>query len=301
MPVSQNVSMPRAWLLLFLLLFVAGCDKTNQWGGEWSKDAPRTVVSLSPSTTELVGLNGNTGQLVGRTTSCNFPGDAKNLEVYGSVKPDYEKIAAKKPSLIVLDPELYAPAEIEKIRSLGVKVFEFRSGTFNEYLTAVKDLGKATEAAMMTSQYVDKIQHEIAKAKANGPAKAPRVAVASGTMIVGTKSFLAEAVRLAGGEPVGPDSNQFVAMNPEVLIQGNPDIIFVAADVVQYQGDKEKQLAIAREAINRIAADPRFKGLSAVKSRRVVPIDADVLLRRGARVDRLLAGLAEEIQKVEAN
>ena len=104
---------------------------------------------------------------------------------------------------------------------------------------------------------------------------APKTAIVmpstgSNPMIAGVKSFYADLIRVAGGDPVGPDSNRFEIINSEALLAMNPDVIVVPAAKGDYTG---------------LTKDPRFQQLKAVKTGKIIGIDQDYILRRGGRVD----------------
>ena len=92
-------------------------------------------------------------------------------------------------------------------------------------------------------------------------------------MIAGVKSFQADVVKAATGQPVGPDAQKFVSLNAESLIAMNPDIILTAGSP------------------DPIYDDARFKSLTAVKKNRVRGVVQDVILRRGVRVPELIENL----------
>jgi len=150
---------------------------------------------------------------------------------------------------------------------------------------------------MNMSQYVDKIIAATGTAKSNAPKRAPKVAILEGTYIEGTKGFLANVIQLCGGNLIGPESNLFVQLNPEILIQADPDMIILAADVSKFVTDPAKQGEIAAAEIAKLTNDPRYKSLKAVKNKRIYPIDADVLLRKGSRVDKLIATISSEVNE----
>src|ERR1044072_114165 len=248
-PVSQNDRMPRAWMLVFLALLIAGCNKPVTLGGTRPDQLPPSrVVSLSPSLSEIISFNGNNGQLVGRTTACNYPTYISTLPVYGGVKPDYEKLAATKGlSLLVYDSTIYSPADIAKLKEVGIPLYEFHSKNLTEFRQRLKDLGKLLEAPLTTSTYLDKIQNAIDNAKAQPPSRPVKVAIMSGNLIAGKTSFLGDVVTTCGGTLAGPDVDRFVVVNPEQLIADNPDAVILAADISQFVANKDKQVAIGRQ------------------------------------------------------
>jgi len=296
--------MPRSWLLtsaflLSLSFHLYGCGpKLTVIGGALPKTHVLKEISLSPSTTEILGTNGVYGTLKGRTASCDYPPSVKSLEIYAYTKPDYEKLRAAQPDLVAYDASLYSPAEIAKLKeTVGAdKLFEFHAQTIDEFETELRDLGRIITSPMSISTYIDKINMERATARSKPPAKPPKVAAFSGTLINGTKGFLADVIRASGGEPVGPDVNRFVANNPETLIQMNPDIILLGVDFNQFGPKKEQRMAAGQKAIDGFTADPRFKAIKAVASKDVYPVDASVLLRQGGRVDQLINALSKVVQ-----
>lgn len=298
---SQNVPMLRAWLLVPLLLAVAlvGCaPKLQKFGGQPPKTVPMNVVSLSPSTTEILAPNGQEMQLRGRTAYCNYPSYVSGMPVYGGVKPDYEKLKAAHPDLIVLDDSLYSSADIAKLKELGFPVFEMHAHTVAEFEQQLRELSAAIVSTLKISQYIDKINSETNTARTTISKNPPKVAALSGSLIAGTKGFLADVIRQSGGEPAGPDADRFVENNPETLIQSNPDVILCAVDVAKYGTDKGQASAAATQAVEKIMADPRYKNLKAVTTKRVFPVDADVMLRAGGRVDLLIHAVAALVDQV---
>lgn len=279
-------------LIVFVLMLVAlaGCRKPD--GVVPVRRLPRTftnIISLSPSTTEVLVSNITvSGTLKGRTEACNYPPNVTNsIPVVASVKPDFEKIAALQPDMIVYDASLFSAADQEKIKSLGATTFGFTANSIEEFSVQLFELANLLGNPTGISSYVDKIQAEKAAAAAS-TGNPKRVAVvlpgANGSnMIVGTKSFLADVVRAAGGEPVGPDSTEFVALNPETFVSLNPQTIIVPGSPDDVKGALQ------------ILQDPRFKTVDAVKNREVRPILGDVLLRKGARVDKLINGVYRSI------
>jgi iron complex transport system substrate-binding protein len=276
---SQNHPMPRAVLLFFLAIyFVSGCHP----GQEEIHFATRpkqihTVASLSPSTTEIVGSMTFNLKLVGRSAADNFPPNvnAKGTEVpiVAGVKPDYEKLKAANPDLVVYDADLYSDQDIAQIKALGAETFGFKAKTLMDFQAELLAYGGLVGGESEASTYADKIWDEAKAAEADSITPRPKVAVimpglAGQHYILGTKSFEADVVKAAGGDIVGPDSDKYVPMNAERLMQLNPDMIITAG--------KPDQLI----------QDPQLKSLKAIAGMKVRGIDQDVMTRRGYRVDR---------------
>jgi iron complex transport system substrate-binding protein len=277
-----------SWLLVALAIASVGCNKEDDTlGGLKREKTYKNVISLSPSTTELLLTQGASGITKGRTAADNFPeSTVKNVPIVASVKPDYEKISGMKPDLVVYDASLYNSEDAQKIKELGADVFVIDANTVDKFVDQLYELGSLIGAETNISGYIDKILAARTAALGNALSPAPKVAVmlagsgSSEHMAAGTDSFIADIVRSAGGEPVGPKSDKFEKANAEFLLTQNPDVILL--------GVSAKDPAATDRQVQAILGDPRLKPLKAVANRRLVGIDQDVMLRRGSRVDRLI-------------
>ncbi len=286
MPIRQNELMRRAFLLPFLaLLFTAGCrpgEERVSWPAR--EKTYRTVASLSPSTTELVGSLAYGLQLVGRTASCDFPAAVSAAPVVAQVKPDYEKLKAANPSLVIYDKGLYSDSDIAQIKALGIDTFEFKGNTIADFTKEVMAFGSLIGAEMEASTYIDKIDAE----KREPISPEARVAIImpgkSGEhLIAGVNSFHADVVKNAGGVPVGPDSDKYVSISAEALIKLNPDMIITAGKP------------------DALMADPRLKSLSAIAKVKVRGINSEYMTRRGYRVEKELNLMNRAIMDMAGN
>jgi iron complex transport system substrate-binding protein len=293
----MNMTMRRLAFFLLPLLIASsyGC-KPAYTGRPPRPKAFTKIVSLSPGTTEIVaGQTDALGRVVGRTQSDNWPTYAiQNVPVVASVKPDFEAIAAIGPDLVLYDAALYGPADIEKLKTTakGAAIFAITANTIDEFTKQLYEIGSMVGGESRINDYVIKIYGARERGQADAAKNPAKVAIimpsSSGPdYIAGTDSFLADAVRAAGGTPVGPKSSIFVPLSPEALSRFNPDAIVVPGTKSNYKG-----------ALS-VLENPAYKTTKAIKSKQVSVVDQDVLLRRGGRVDVLIDGLNKVISKVE--
>ena len=268
--------MRRALLFLFafVCLLVTGCKQAQTLGGKPRTKSYRSIISLSPSTTEILMANGI--QISGRTSACNYPEQVKGVPIVATTKPDYEAISRMRPDLIIYDAELYGEAEIRKLKETGAELFKFDPQSLDEYITRTYELGSLIGAETGLSSFLDKVSAEMTSAKGDPPKPQPTVAlILPGTsgrhLIGGTKGLRAESLKVAGGKQIGPDSNRFEPLSPEFLVSQDPDCIIVAGDRATFE------------------KDPRFANLKARRNANVYGLSQDIVLRRGARVDQLIA------------
>lgn len=291
--------MPRAIYALLLLpaILATGCQNTQVEGGLRRTKVYTSVISLSPSVSEILANNAERRILKGGTASDNWP-TGLNLPVMASVKPEFEKIAAASPDLIVYDDSLYGADQVAKLKSLGVETFVIDAKTVNDFTDQLYRIGSLLGCETNMSSYIERIRTSQKSAEGSPITPAPKVAImlagggGSEHMIYGTKGFIADVVRIAGGTMVGPESDRFEKVSSEFLVGQNPDMI-----VVGVPADKE-HAAIAAGQLSAIQNDPRFASVKAVKAGLVVPINQDVMVRRGGRVEKLIDGLHQLFGKV---
>jgi len=276
-----------AWLPLVLTLAICGCKDEQVIGGKAAEKSYLRIASLSPATTEILALHSDAQRLVGRTASCNFPPNVGPAPVVTKgVKPDYEALAKIQPDLILLDATLYSDDDIQKLKSTTgadlMVLFSNSEGklaetnTIDSFLDWLYRFGATQTDPMRISKYADNIFQARESALAVPLEPKPKVIVLTGGEagesyhVAGTKSFQADVVRGAGGEPVGPNSSKFEVANLESLVSLDPDVILTSGDP------------------NSVAKDGRLAKTRAVRAGRIARIQPDVLLRSGARVDLLL-------------
>ncbi len=274
-------------LSLLLALVVGGC----QPGQEEINFTPRpktysTVASLSPGSSEIVGSLAYAAKLVGRTAACNFPPNVKNAPVVAQVKPDYEKLKAASPGLVIYETSLYSEQDIAQIKALGADTFQFKAKTIKDFTKEIREFGKLMAVETEASNYADKIENEEKAALAAAPSPPPTIALimpGSGGehYIAGTQSFQADVVRASGGKPVGPAQDRYVPINAEALIKLNPDIIITAGNPTP------------------LVDDPRLASLPAIAKVKVRGINIDLATRMGFRVDQEINRLARAIADVQ--
>lgn len=123
--------MKKIFLILFSLLFSYcqnsySCLTIKDATGEifHFKKIPQRVISLAPSITENLYLLGVGDKIVGNTTYCDTPDDAKKKEKIGTyIQPNIEKIVYLKPDIVFIMKEGMKKEIVYKMRNLGLQVF----------------------------------------------------------------------------------------------------------------------------------------------------------------------------------
>jgi len=266
-------------LLLAALVGMVGCSRPPEDAGKLRELSVTSLVSLSPSTTEIACQLGLQGRLKGRTSSCNYPPSLGAVPiVVNGTKPDFERIKSYKPSLILYDETLYGDADVAKIKELGIATLPLSPTSLEKVFDYYAELGMMVGNEQGASDFIDRLfaARESSISNMAGKEVSATVLLGGGAeyMAAGSETYVADSVRAAGGKYLGPEGKLFVTINPEELIRLNPEVIFTPA------GGEAKLLS-----------DPRFASIAAVKNKRVYPTDGDVLLRPGSRIDKLIQAM----------
>lgn len=275
--------------LLAALILLLGCNSKPPLAGVKRDKVVRTIVSLSPSTTEVVGQVGIASILKGRTASCNYPLQLEKIPVVvkGTV-PDYEKLRSIKPDLIVYDANLYSESEVAKIAELGIDTLPMKADSIDQLADYYAAVAQKVGGEQNASEYIDKMfaKREASMGNMAGASVPAMVLLGGGgeLMAAGSKSFLADVVAASGGKLSGPDSNKFEAVNVETILQANPAVILTPF-----------------KDIDQVLKDPRLASVQAVKNKRVYGVDPDILLRAGSRVEKLIEGMNSIFVRVAGN
>lgn len=251
------------------------------------------VVSLSPNLTETIYAIGAGDQLVGRSTACNMPPEARKLPVTGAFGRAFpESLLAVRPTLVVTAARLDSGRR--QAEQAGAEWLMLPTATLADYDKTVEILGEklhCQEGAAREKARFDGRIAEFRKAAADiAPEERPKVLLAFSVQPVttaGKRSFLTELVDLAGGRSVTAeiDADYFV-FSPEQIVAAAPDVIVLpgmAADSARF-----------REL-------PGWNELPAVRAGRVYfDFDPDLICRLGPRTPEgiaLLSGFFREARR----
>lgn len=221
--------------LLLLLFCVIGCqpkatDKQAPPSNTQVSVKPR-IVSLAPSVTEMLYAIGAGDQLVGRTSACDFPEEAKKVPVTGAFgKPSLEMLASIHPDMVIA-VDLEDKRHSDKIQELGIRMEQISCTTPDEIPEALRTLGRLTG----NERQADSLANVISKGLADFRKQAPPLEQRP-TMYLelwddpfwtgGKKSYTSALIAAAGGRNIGDvvDKDYF-EISQEWVIKKNPDVI----------------------------------------------------------------------------
>ena len=256
---------------------------------------PQSIVSLSPTATEMLFAIGAGSQVVAVDNYSYYPKEAPVLEDLSAWSPNIEAIAEFEPDLVVL-----SDAGIkEELESLGVEVLVLPAvSNLDGVYEQIADLGVATANIDGAAALVASMRAEISSIMENivTPEKPltyfhelddTLYSVTSGTFI----GQIYEMVGLSNiADPADADGSAFgyPQLTQEFVLESDPDLIFFV------DGN------CCGQTVEIISERPGWDVLKAVRNGTVIEMDADIASRWGPRLVQFLQSLSDAVALVPA-
>jgi iron complex transport system substrate-binding protein len=197
------------------------------------------IVSLNPTTTELLFALGAGPRLVGRSSACDYPAGAGAVpSVGGGFPPAVEAVVGTRPDLVVLYHSAGNAAAAARFRALGIPVLRLRTDRLHDVARAARLLGEAVGAAAAGDSIADRLEVELAAERAAGRDSTrhfPTLLLAWDQPVIalGASSFVSELVELAGGRNVFADiPSPSAPVSLEVIAERNPGVVLLVGSEI---------------------------------------------------------------------
>ena len=242
------------------------------------------VISLAPNLTEIIFAVGGGDKLVGVTTFCNYPPEAKSIrKVSDTQTPNIETIVALRPQVVFVSTasqlETFAKVLTEQKISVFVTAPNGLDGIYKSIETIGDILGNREKAADL----VHDMRTRVTKAQYTASVGRPKVFVQidkNSLYTIGKDSFITDIIARAGGVSATAEiPTAYPNVSRETALAMNPDVIVIS----ESEGNHEP---------NEV-----FRNSPAVKSGRVYRVSADLLSRPGPRVVDALEQIADKLRE----
>ena len=241
------------------------------------------IVSLAPHATELLVAAGAGTRVVGVSAYSNFPAEASRLPSVGdAMRADLERIIALKPDLIVGWKSGNNPAQLERLRALGLPVFDSEPRQFDDIASSLERLGAlagTVEGRAAAARFRADLRALRERYSARKPVRVFYQIWPSPLMTLNDAHIVSEAIRLCGGVNLfGKLAPLVPTVSREAVLKADPEAIFVSDEDAQAFG--------------------RWRGygnLTAVRNNSLFRIDGGVMNRAGPRMLGATALLCEQI------
>lgn len=251
-------------------------------------DPPTRVVSLAPSVTEMLFAIGAGEQVVGVTSFCDYPPEARSKPKVGGAFPNLEVVLGLGPTLVVAPRDFIRPDMAVKLDELKIPLFILDAATLEDVFRHIQTLGRMLGRSDQADAVATALRRRVAEIKAR-TASAPRPRVlyvlnSDPLMSVGPGSFIHQMIELAGGANVAAGSPvSYPRLNLEEVIRQDPEVILFPVGDDEGIPDREQERW------------RKWTALSAVKQNRFVRIPSVLLDRPGPRVVDGLEQLARHL------
>ena len=251
---------------------------------------PTSIVSLSPTATEMLFAIGAGDQVKAVDKNSDYPASAPQtgLDPYDL---NAEAVAGYRPDLIISSG--LTPAQMKQLTALHVPVLdEPAAQNLNGTYQQLAQLGEATGHESQAAVEVTKVKQQIARVT--------KTVAESGTHTyyyeldqtyysVTSSTFVGSVLKLLGLTSIADAakgaaaSGGYPQLNQEYILKSDPDYIFLA------------DTKCCDQTPQTVAQRPGWSTMSAVHNDRVVPLDDDIASRWGPRIVDLLKTVAKAI------
>ena len=243
--------------------------------------APERIVSLNPTTTEILFTIGAGERVVGRSRWDLYPPDVRRVPELGdALRPSVETILAARPDLVVL----YASADnrpaAERLRAAGIPTVGLKIDRVEEFVAATRLLGALTGDTASARIVADSVVATLdAIRERTRVLERPSVFwhIWDAPLItIGSGSFLHELVDIAGGENVYGFAEEISpAVSLEDVARRDPHFVLAGPD----------------NAAN-LRRSPGWQSVRAVREGRILVVDTTLVARPSVKLGEAAVSLA---------
>ena len=226
-----------------LLLLLAGCAPKHATGPtrlvkDWRGREvavpvkPAKIVSIVPGCTELLFAVGAGPQVVGVTTYCLYPEEAKSRRKIGDLSVNFEILASLEPDLVIASYGL-VKSSIASIESLGIPVFCVDPADFPDIARALRVLGDVTGHADVAEKAARDLEERVAAVERRVAGKAKPTVVLEYTSRIDVAvpgTYGHDVIVRAGGRNAFEDlkGSLFAPVAWEAVVARDPEVYVVA-------------------------------------------------------------------------
>ena len=239
------------------------------------------IVSLNPTTTEILFTIGAGDRVIGRSRWDLYPVEVLRIPALGdAIRPSVEVIMAARPDLVVL----YASADnrpaADRLRAAGIRTVGLKIDLIEEFADATRLLGGLTGERERADAVADSVL-ETLEAVRERTRELDRPSVFwhiwdAPLITIGSGSFLHELVEIAGGSNVyGSAAEISPAVSLEDVARRDPRFVLAGPDNA-----------------SSLRRNPAWQSVAAVRDGRVLVVDTTLVARPSVKLGEAAVSLA---------
>lgn len=229
------------------------------------------AVSLAPNLTEIAFAVGAGDKLVGVTTYCDYPLEAREISKIGdTINPNIENIIALKPQIVLVSTASQIEAFTRQLEAQNVAVFVTNPNSLEDIYKSIEKIGlifnREAESRKIVADLQTRVAAVEAKTKAAEKTKVFVQISKESLYTIGKDSFLTDLIRRAGGASLTSDlPTAYPKISLETASALNPEAIILS------------------ESEDNLEPNEVFRNSPARRDGKVFRIAADLLSRPGPR------------------
>ncbi|MCP3976902.1 MAG: ABC transporter substrate-binding protein [bacterium] len=257
-------------------------------------DQPISIVSISPTATEILFAIGAADQVIAVDSLSTYPAEAPVTDL-SAFEANVEAIAEFEPDLVIMS---FDPGDVESgLTALGIPVImQFSAFSLEDAYTQIDQLGAATGRSDESDLLVDEIAKTVADFKANAALRDQPLTyyheLDNTFYSVTSSTFIGEIYAVLGldnvADPADEEGYGYPQLSPEFILETDPDLIFLA------------DTRCCAQTATSLEDRPGWDRLSAVRNGLVTELDDDVASRWGPRIIEFLEAIAAAIAAHDA-
>jgi iron complex transport system substrate-binding protein len=234
------------------------------------------VISLAPNLTEIVYAVGAGDRLVGNTTFCNYPAEAKSVAKVGdTLQPSIERILALRPQLVLVSTASQLEAFTTQLNEQHIAVYITDPRDLEGVFHSISNVGDLLNQSVGAAELVKQLRartEAVERAVAGRPPASVFFQLSGQPLYTaGKTSFVTNLIERAGGHSVTADVNEaWPRLSDEAALASRPEAIIMLSGAMGATASTEVASAL--------------RNSPAVKNGRVYVIDGDLLTRPGPRL-----------------
>ncbi len=247
-----------------------------------SAHRPVRIVSLNPTTTELLFAIGAGSRVVGRSTYDVFPDSARAVTDVGiAIRPNVEAVLAVHPDVVVLYASNDNRPAAQRFRQAGVRTISLKIDSIAQFERDTRLLGRVTGDSAAAYTLVDSVAATLARVKA-ATKDLPHPTVFLPTwdrplIALGGGSFLSQLLDIAGARNIYEDiSAPSAVVTLEDVAKRNPDYVMMSPN-----------------ATPALRTEPKWRALAAVRANHVLVFDTTLVGRPSVTLGAAARSLAD--------
>ncbi len=214
---------------------LSGCTRQPRLSTDKTQraESPQTtairVVSLAPSITEILNDLHATSCIVGVTTADRMGRLPSQVHSVGTLlQPSREAILACNPQLVIAVQGM-ADVSGQWLKSAHIKLLLVPDGSLEDVFRSILQIGASVNRLSLARRLVRKMQAEISAVRfitsALQPPRVLPIYQMNPLYTSANTSFVADAIRAAGGGCLTSGVSPTGETTPEVIVQYQPDVI----------------------------------------------------------------------------